>query len=115
MSGVETVLGTFEEVDLDGKTIEEYAKAQFPEGTVKSDYYENWYEYLQDENDGNFFEHEGRLFKVTDQEDYSYDSFAKIEKTGEGKYNFVTSFHNGGTYLTEMLSEGIAKLNISSE
>ena len=50
-----------------------------------------------------FFIKEDEVYEVLELEDLDYDNFIQInEVTGE----FVTSFYNGGTCLSEMLERG---------
>jgi|TARA_A100001518_G_C1227144_1_gene79267 hypothetical protein len=51
-----------------------------------------------------FFQHNNIVYEVTELEDLQYNSFIEIDKVS-GK--FVTSFHDGGTDLSEMLSKGM--------
>ena len=52
-------------------------------------------------------------FELIHSETLQYDledsDYCDIEDLGNGEFSFITSFYNGGTYLTEMLQEELSK------
>lgn len=107
MSERETIRGKIIEIDLQGKTVEEYAKQQLD--CALPDWCDSYTDLLKDKEYSNntpLIEYYDRLFKVVYQEDITYNSFCNIEKLEDG-FSFTTSFYNGGTYLEEMIIEGL--------
>jgi hypothetical protein len=52
------------------------------------------------------------LYEIIDHKDHGEDedSFVRIHENPDNTLSFHTRFYNGGTYLLEMLEEGVEKL-----
>lgn len=113
MSEQQTFKGKFVKVDLGGKTLEEQCQLicnGYSEFKYDDRYYESWIDYLKNELYNAYFIANDELYKYLEKEEIdSDDSYINIEKEGD-IYSFTTSFYNGGTYLEEMIEEGLNKL-----
>ena len=106
MSEQRTYIGKLWELDLDGKTPEEYAK-QYMHDTGKTElptYHDNWLEYLLDYYDSKFIMLKGKLYNLSIETELDESDFCVIHKETDGFYTFATSFYDGGTYLEEVLT-----------
>lgn len=110
MSETQTYKGKFSCTDL---TVEEFVEENvkyLPDYYQDADLMEKFYEITwemcnsKDTKHKGFFEHEGVVYGITELDNLQYSSFVEIDKV-TGK--FVTSFYDGGTCLSEMLSKGM--------
>lgn len=108
MSEQKTITGKLKEVDLQGKTAEEWAKeyCKVHYNIEKLDEYtESWIHQLMGETD-KFIHAKGHIFEIVEFEDISDEDYCVISKQpDDGTYTFCTSFYNGSTYLVEILEE----------
>lgn len=113
MSEQQTFKGKFVKVDLDSKILEEQCQLICNGYSIfKYDnrYYKSWIDYLKNELYNAYFIANDELYKYLEKEEIdNSDSYINIEKEGD-IYSFTTSFYNGGTYLEEMIEEGLNKL-----
>lgn len=112
MSETHTIKGKFKKVDLQGKSIEEFAKEHmlYIKDKLPS-YFDSYTEYLIEYYDyKRYFTAKGKLYEITELKDITYDSFCEITENIDETYSFVTSFYDGGTCLSEMLEDGIISL-----
>ena len=113
MSEQQTFKGKFVKVDLDGKTLEEQCQLicnGLSYFGYNHPYYESWTDFLKYELNSDYFTVNNELYKYLEKKEiYNSDSYINIEKKGD-IYSFTTSFYNGGTYLEEMIEEGLNKL-----
>lgn len=110
MSETQTFRGKFSCTDL---TVEEfvdnnikYLPEYYDQASLNEKFHEIVWEMCHSKNSkfNDFFQHNNIVYEVTELEDLQYNSFIEIDKVS-GK--FVTSFHDGGTDLSEMLSKGM--------
>lgn len=108
MSEQKTITGKLKEVDLQGKTAEEWAKeyCKVHYNIEKLDEYtESWIQQLMNETD-KFIHAKGHIFEIVEFEDISDEDYCVISRQPtDGTYTFCTSFYNGDTHLGEMLEE----------
>lgn len=100
MSNYEKHIGTIERINFDG-TIEEFAET-LNLGKLP-DYYDSWEEYFRSESD-DYYIHNSKIYKIQDNEvDNSEDIFEY--KINDNKIEYVLSFYNGGTCLSEEIGD----------
>lgn len=110
MSEQQTKQGKFKEIDLKGKTIEEYCKEYcVSRGVVKS-HDETWSEFFFDTYYYKFFVVNDRLFQFIEIEELDGVNYTKIDKEEDGTYSFYSTYYNGGTCLTECLENKLKKI-----
>ena len=110
MSEQQTQRGKFKEVDLQGKTIEEYCEEYcISRGKVKKDY-ETWREFLFDIYWEEFFVVNDRLFQFIEIKNLDNSYYTQIDKEENGVYSFYSTYYNGGTCLTECLEYELEKM-----
>lgn len=110
MSEQKTITGKLKEVDLQGKTAEEWAKEYCKVHyniEELDEYTESWIHQLMGETD-KFIHVKGHIFEIFEFEDISDEDYCAISRQhNDGVYTFCTSFYNGGTHLGEMLEEAL--------
>lgn len=108
MSEDVTYRGKLIPVDLEGMTVEEKAR-EILGATELPDYYESYLEQLMDDDDYLYYSPSATLFRVESIQDES-DGFMNMTANEDGTFDFHTRFYNGGTYLAEMLEDGLNEL-----
>lgn len=109
MSYVELHTGTLTKINTKGLTVEEYCKHLCKKHGYEIAY-EGDTETLMDV-DNTYKVLNGELYKCDDTqhpEDTSY--LVDVRSNGGGTYEYIAQFHNGGTWLNEVLEEGLNKL-----
>jgi hypothetical protein len=110
MSEQQTQRGKFKEIDLQGKTIEEYCKEYcISRGEEKRDD-ETWREFLFDMYWDKFFVVNDRLFQIIAIQNLDNTYYTQIDKEEGGIYSFYSTYYNGGTCLTECLEDELKKM-----
>ena len=112
MSDRQTLKGKIKKVDLQGKSIEEWAKDWCNNKGVLElhSWSKNWVEELLDYAGYDiYFVFKDQLFEIIDKEDLEYEDFCEMEWTGDDQYSFVASFYDGGTCLVEMITNEMGK------
>ena len=110
MSEQQTQRGKFKEIDLKGKTIEEYCKEYcINRGLTKSNC-ETWREVFLDIYWNKFFVVNDRLFKIIEIENLDNNHYTQIDKINGDTYSFYSIYYNGGTCLTECLEDELEKM-----
>lgn len=108
MSEQKTITGKLKKVDLQGKTVEEWAKEYCKVHyniEELDEYTESWIHQLMGETD-KFIHAKGHIFEIVEFEDISDEDYCVISRQPtDGTYTFCTSFYNGCTHLCEMLEE----------
>lgn len=108
MSEQKTITGKLKEVDLQGKTAEEWAKEYCKvHYNIENldEYTKSWIQQLDNKTD-KFIHSKGRIFEILEFEDISYEDYCVISRQpNDGTYTFCASFYNGSTHLGEMLEE----------
>lgn len=112
MSKTERHVGKIKLVGSDKQIIEEWCKAKCESlGITLGDYYEGYKEALLSEVYPKVaVEVDGELWEIIDEEEEADEYFSHFTPVSDGVYNYVVQFYNGGTYLGEMIEEGIQKL-----
>ena len=108
MSEQKTITGKLKEVNLQGKTAEEwakeYCKTHYNIENLE-EYVESWIQQLMDKTD-KFIHAKSHIFEILEFEDISNEDYCVMSRQPyDGIYIFCTSFYNGGTHLCEMLEE----------
>ena len=108
MSYVELHTGTLTKVNIRGLTVEEYCKHLCEKYGYEIAYEGDTYiETLMDADD-TYKVLNGELYRCDDTqypEDTSY--LVDVRSNGDGTYEYIAQFYNGGTYLDEVLEDGI--------
>lgn len=105
MSEQETKCGRIKEVDLQGKSIEEWCENYCKErGRCKSDW-ETWTEFLFDIDYEKYLIVDNRLFEIIEIESLDNSYYTRIDKQNNNTYTFYSTYYNGGTCLTECLED----------
>lgn len=120
MSDYETIKGKIRKINLQGLSVEEYAKRIVEEKGVelKIDegpyFYTTYLEILKwydDWTEGQYISIDDELYLIYDKSDFgSSADFINMTPIADDIYEFHTSFYNGGTCLTEMLEDEIKRL-----
>lgn len=110
MSEQQTKRGKFKEIDLQGKTIEEYCKEYCISRGEEKDDDETWREFFFDMYWEDFFVVNDRLFQLIAVEKLDGVNYTKIDKEDNGVYSFYSTFYNGGTCLTECLENKLEEM-----
>lgn len=120
MSDYERIKGKIRKIDLQGLSVEEYAKRIVEEKGLASEvgqgpyFYETNIEFLKwgdDWEEGQYVTIDDELYLIYDTCDLDPSSdYINVTPIGNDTYEFDTSFYNGGTYLTEMIEDGIKRL-----
>lgn len=107
MSNQETIKGRLVAIPREkDESLEDFAKRVSNE-ELDTEWYDTYFEQLSSSD--KYFIVGNTIYEITKQtnlEDYDY---CDIEDLGNGEFSFITSFYNGGTYLTEMLQEELSK------
>lgn len=112
MSDTHTIVGKIKKVDLQGKSIEEFAKEHmsFINDKLPS-YHKSYTEYLIEYYDyKKYFIVKDKLYEITEYKDFDYEDFCVINENIDETYSFVTSFYDGGTCLIEMLEDEMSNI-----
>lgn len=113
MSEQETVKGKLRKIDLQGKTLEEWAKdyifANYAVFAMPS-VYETWLEMLLSVFYKKFYIFNNILFEFIELEDIDDSYFCFVEDNKDGTYSFYASYYNGGTCLQECLDDEFTKI-----
>lgn len=110
MSEQQTQRGKFKEIDLQGKTIEEYCKGYCLSRDLTKSNCETWSEIFFDIYWDKFFVVNDRLFQVIAVEKLDSVKYTQIDKEDNGVYSFYSTFYDGGTCLTECLGDELEKM-----
>ena len=113
MSEQETWRGKFKEIFIaDEKGIENKCKEICELHGIKNldGYLDSWVEQLKEDLSDRYLVLGNIIYEYLEKEDLRYDSFCNLTKTGPFTYKFITSFHNGGTCLSEMIEEALKKI-----
>ena len=109
MSEQETIKGKIKKVDLQGKTLEEWAKeyvcTNYTVLAIPS-VYNSWLEILLNVFHERFYLYNNEtLFEFIEKTEIDDSYFCFIEDNKDGTYSFYTSYYNGGTCLQECLDD----------
>ena len=120
MSDYETIKGKIRKIDLQGLSVEECAKRIVKEKGLESEvgqgpyFYETNLEFLKwydDWEEGQYISIDDELYLIYDTCDLGSSSdFINMTPIADDTYEFLTSFYNGGTCLSEMIEDEIKRL-----
>ncbi len=120
MSDYETIKGKIRKIDLQGLSVEECAKRIVEEKGLASEvgqgpyFYETNLEFLKwydDWEEGQYISIDDELYLIYDKSDLGSSSdFINMTPIADDTYEFLTSFYNGGTCLSEMIEDEIKRL-----
>lgn len=118
MSNMEAHFGKLRRVELpENYLLEDWCreKCQAREITEISSYNDTWEEQFKDHFHEQYFIVNGEAWEVFDHVE-SEDGYADIMiPNADGTITFFMEFYNGGTCLTEMIEEGLERLNKQDE
>lgn len=110
MSRTEVHTGILKKVDTKGLSPEDWCRQQvLLIDPMREKYdFEKWSTILEEyDNIGRYLVTATNVYEIYDTE---HDSdFVDIRKNPNGTYFYSTQFYNGGTYLQEMLTEGLTE------
>lgn len=111
MSEQQTKNGIFKEIDLQGKTIEDWCKEYCLANNMTNKHIdESWKEYLFDARWEEFFIVKDRLFQVVKVNDLDNSYYTQIDKLDDNTYSFYSTYYDGGTYLIECLEDELKNI-----
>ena len=108
MSYTESHVGKIKKVDLEGLTIEEWAKeVATAYGMEFKDYYDSYKELVLDELYCRYIVVEEDVYEIIEDHEFDEREISVLTPEGDGIFSFTMQFYNGGTCLTEMLEDAI--------
>lgn len=114
MSEQESIKGKLRKVDLQGKTLNEWAKDYISENYAvfaAPSVYNSWLEMLLSVFYKQFYLFNNEvLFEFVEKEEIDPNYFCFIEDNNDGTYSFYANYYNGGTCLEECLDDEFAKI-----
>lgn len=74
--------------------------------------YKSWEELYWEElwDEDNLYKVDGKVYKLVEHNEIEDDIF-KFWKNADGSISFVAEFYNGGTCLSEIIEDGVRKIN----
>lgn len=112
MSYTESHVGKIKKVDLEGLTIEEWAKeVATAYGMEFKEYYDSYKELVLDELYSRYIIVEEEVYEIIEDREFTEEDISELTPEGDGVFSFVMQFYNGGTCLTEMLEDAIKQHN----
>lgn len=112
MSCTESHVGKIKKVDLEGLTIEEWAKeVATAYGMEFKEYYDSYKELVLDELYFRYIVVEEEIYEIIEDHEFTEEDISELTPEGDGVFSFVMQFYNGGTCLTEMLEDAIKQHN----
>lgn len=111
MSEQKTQKGKIKEIDLQGKTIEDWCKEYCLEHNMTNKHVnESWKEYLFDARWEEFFIVKDRLFQIIEIKELDNSYYTQIDKLEDNTYSFYSTYYNGGTCLQECLEDELENI-----
>lgn len=116
MSEQQLCTGKFVQLVPDTWTLEEYCKFICDCESIELDNdYPTIVAQLVDTMPEKYFTYKSKLYMFLSKDEHDIDNpFIKIKQNGR-MYEFTTFFHNGGTYLAEMIEEGLDNIELESK
>ncbi len=98
-------------VEVNGyEDIEETCKRIYEEnGIEKSEYSTTYVEDIR-ENSDEYIVIDDILYQKEDVEKFDPSYYNSIVENDDGSIDFISIFYNGGTYLNEMLEDGVSSI-----
>lgn len=115
MSHTETHFGKLRKVELNS-SIEEWAKQKCNEEGISEipDYFDSWEETFKDRMSyKKYFFSKDEVWEAVEHVEEDDGDIDIMVQNQDGTVTFVFQFYNGGTCLSEMIEDGLARLNKS--
>tara|TARA_R110000796_G_scaffold181330_1_gene297901 strand:+ start:40306 stop:40668 length:363 start_codon:yes stop_codon:yes gene_type:complete len=111
MSRTEYHIGKLTEIDLKGKTIDQFAKELSGKETYAS-YYDNWLEFFNDEYRKTHYYHvaSGKLYSIEDRELDEHSEIIKARRLSPDSIEYELKWYNGGAGMEECMDEALDQL-----
>ena len=113
MSQDELHRGKLRKIDLKDKSIEDFFKEKCIENNILEldKWTEDWYSmYMNNVNNSEYYSNKKAVYQLYDHKQFDDFDIQEFLKLGNGDYEFITSFYNGGTCLGEVIGDFIDKL-----
>lgn len=110
MSEIEKHIGKLKKVDLQGKSVEEWAKEQCDKRSILKSYHDTYSEVLQYGVYNKFIFVEDYVFEVIDDQVDEDKDISHIEPIGDDTYFYIFNFYNGGTCFSEMAEDALRRM-----
>lgn len=113
MSDQQRVTGTLRKLQFNDKfTMEQHCENIIKgAGREKESYHDTYVDAVADEFSDDYFFYKGQMYSLEKKDEDPYESFIEMEQMPDGNIKFHTSFYNGGTCLSEMLGDGLKRIN----
>ena len=109
MSETETHIGKLKKIECDSQN--EYAHGIMKDKGEMPNSYDSPLEWMLNDADDIYISTPKGLYKVVKEKSLdSDDEINDLKENEDGTISFISRFYNGGTYLQEMLQEGLEKL-----
>lgn len=113
MSYVETHLGKLKQVDLQGKTEEQFFQEKCNDNSIIEipSYSDSWKEAFFDKvSYEKYFSIQGEIWELIEHTELKEGQDIEIITPNEdGSVNFMMQFYNGGTCLSEVVEDSLSK------
>tara|TARA_R110002049_G_scaffold231127_2_gene403427 strand:+ start:21761 stop:22123 length:363 start_codon:yes stop_codon:yes gene_type:complete len=111
MSRTEHHIGTLTEIDMKGKTIEEFAKELSGKESYQS-YYDSWLDFFRDEfrKTHHYHEASGKLYSIEDRELEENADIIRATRKSPDTIEYELKWYNGGAGMNECMNEAINRL-----
>lgn len=110
MSCTETHIGKVRKIDLQGKSIEDWAQNIAEElGYELGDFYDSYKELVFDELYFRYVFVGDEVYEIIEDKEISEEDIEILTPEGNNTYSFTMQFYNGGTCLNEMLENAIKR------
>lgn len=108
MSDVYSYVGRMTPVQLaENQTLDEWIQKEL--GTTELEtWVDSWIQKLEEDRYQEFhYDATSKILYKIEKQEIDNEGFVYAQKKDDGSYEFITSFYNGGTNLSEMLQDGI--------
>ena len=114
MSQNEFHTGRLVPVDLEGKTVEEFAEEICRSSGISeiSSYHDTWLEEFRYELAyEKYFIVDGEIYEMIEHSDSDEEYFVHMRRNEDGSISFSAQFYNGGTCLSEVIEDSVLVMN----
>lgn len=114
MSEVVRHIGKIRKADLQGMSTEDWCKKKCEELNIEKEIWNDTYEdaLLNEPYPAKVVKVDDEFWEIVEyREEEDYESLSIMHPNEDGTFDFVMQFYNGGTCLSEMIEEGIKKIN----
>jgi len=110
MSQTETHIGKLRLITLpESQSIEDWCKEKC--NCELSSYNNTWQEQLMDKFTEVYFIINGKIYEAFDHTEFD-DDISHLEDNGDGTFDFIMKFHNGGCCLSECIEDEFKKIKV---